>query len=190
MLRRASASASHLCKLQERMKFISVQERFYINSCCKTKVTDHITFKKDAKQQAISEPHWAMLFSKKLACGFCKWNYTQCSLPLENVEFCVQTLYTKQHETAFEDKKKSLFEPSSNLIWPWTILLQWARFLLFVWTPVMDKEVWGKTKLLHAGIITVDVMAGIQRLGTDEKQTAVTIPHPEQRSFLMVACFR
>lgn len=45
-------------------------------------------------------------------------------------------------------------------------------------------------KLLHAEIITVDVMAGIQRLGTDKKQTAVTIPHPEQRGFLTVACFR
>lgn len=43
-------------------------------------------------------------------------------------------------------------------------------------------------KLLHAGILTVDVTARMQRLGTDKKQTAVTIPHPEQRGFLTVAC--
>lgn len=161
----------------------------WILSCCKTRVTDHITFKRDAKQQAISEPHWAMLFSKKLACGFCKWNYSQLSLPWKMKNSGTNNI----HQAAWNciwGQKTSFFEPSSNLIWPLTISLQWAQFLLFMWTPVMDKEVCGKMKLLHSGIITVDVMAGIQRLGTDKKQTAVTILHPEQRGFLMVECFR
>lgn len=54
----------------------------------------------------------------------------------------------------------------------------------------MAKEVWGKMKLLYAGTVIVDVMAGIQRLGTGKKQTDVTIQHPEQSIFLMVTCFK
>lgn len=45
MLRRVNASASHLCKLQERMKFISIQDRFYMNSFMLQKRSlDHIIF--------------------------------------------------------------------------------------------------------------------------------------------------
>ena len=104
---------------------------------------DHITFRRmQSSRQFQNHTEQCYLAKKKPVVSANEMTSTFTCIA--NVEFFLQC--TPSITNLHSGRKKSCFDPSSYLMWPCTISLQWALFLVFVWRPVKAKEVWGKMK--------------------------------------------
>lgn len=131
---------------RKRMMFISIQDRFYMNSFPVAKrVADHITFRRMQSSRQFQNHTEQCYLAKKGACGFCKWNYSNTHLHAKYRILCTNSVQ-RTSWNCIRGGKKSFFEPSSYLMWPYTTSLQWALFLVFARRTLMAKEVLGKKK--------------------------------------------
>lgn len=94
---------------RKRMKFISIQDRFYMNSFPVAKrVADPITFRRmQSSRQFQNHTEQCYLAKKKEPVGSAN-EITPTLTCMPNIEFCVQTVYSEHRETAFGGGKKLL----------------------------------------------------------------------------------